>query len=248
MKDRFEISEWELAVKDRMISFVGYSLLIIKPVAIGGLLDYCSAEGIARIPLTEGGTTLVASIGKASAVSRNGAWRNQRLSLDWMMKLCAFLDHGAGVAVPCTRTNGQVITHINADMDAKNIETWLIGSILGGESSVKPLLEMMRTQEPYRLVRFLLSEHGGAKSIAALGERYGLSKSHFNRLCRQVLGNGVKRELRLWRAVEAMLDVFDRRSALTAIAYEHGYSSTSHFSREIKQLFGVSPRRFPCLP
>jgi AraC-like DNA-binding protein len=248
MKDRFGASEWEFAVQDKSISFVGYSLLLIKPLSASGLLDYSSTEGIARIPLTEGTTTLVATIGKAGVVSRNGAWRNQRLSLDWMMKLCAFLDHGAGVAVPCTRTNGQVIFHIDVDMDAKNIEAWLIGSILGGEPAVKPLLDMMRAQEPYRLVRFLLSEHGEAKSIAALGERYGLSKSHFNRLCRQVLGNGVKRELRLWRGVEAMLDVFDRRSALTAVAYEHGYSSASHFSREIKQLFGVSPRRFPCLP
>jgi AraC-like DNA-binding protein len=77
-----------------------------------------------------------------------------------------------------------------------------------------------------------------------LGERYGLSKSHFNRLCREVLGNGVKHELRLWRATEAMLEVFDRREALTAIAYDHGFSSPSHFSREVKELFGVSPRRF----
>ncbi|KVN98512.1 hypothetical protein WJ69_34205 [Burkholderia ubonensis] len=167
-----------------------------------------------------------------------------RLSLDSMMKLCAFLDQGAGVDAQAQTSKDLVAVRLPEGITSKNLEPWLIGAVLSGDPRVQPLLQVMRGFEPYRLVRFLLSEHGQVKSVAALGERYGLSKSHFNRLCRQVLGNGVKHELRLWRATEAMLQVFERQEAMTVIAYEHGFSSSSHFSREIKQLFGVSPRRF----
>ncbi|ONC26353.1 hypothetical protein AQ914_04540 [Burkholderia pseudomallei] len=110
------------------------------------------------------------------------------------------------------------------------------------DRSVQRLLDFMRTQEAWHLVRFLLDEHGGAKTVAALGERYGLSKAHFNRLCREVLGNGLKRELRQWRAVCAVLEMLERRDGMASVAFEHGFSSSSHFSREIKELLGVSPR------
>jgi AraC-like DNA-binding protein len=43
---------------------------------------------------------------------------------------------------------------------------------------------------------------------------------------------------------KAVLDVLERRDGMTTIAYENGFSSPSHFAFEVKQLLGISPRRF----
>ena len=56
------------------------------------------------------------------------------------------------------------------------------------------------------------------------------------------MGAAAKSELRDWRMARSLLDVVERQGTLTEVALKHGYSSSSHFSNEIRQLFGVSPR------
>lgn len=242
MSKRFRTFQWEIVAINKLVAIAGPSLIIAKPVSESTLLSCASQEH--AVFLEQGVATLIANVEKSRMMSRDGPWRYQRVSIDSAMKLCAFLDQSTGVDFSGGSASQSAIVRIEDDIGAKNIERWLISAVLERDPSVELLLALIRTLEPYRLVRFLLREHAQAKTVATLGERYGLSKSHFNRLCRQVLGNGVKHELRLWRAAEAMLDVFDRREAMTTIAYGHGFSSPSHFSREIKQLFGISPRRF----
>jgi AraC-like DNA-binding protein len=71
-----------------------------------------------------------------------------------------------------------------------------------------------------------------------------VSESHFRRLCRRALGRGLKRELRQWRAANAVLDVVESRDSMTDVAISNGFASSSHFSREIRDLFGISPCQF----
>lgn len=242
MRSRFRKFDWNVVARSRPKLLSGLTLFLVKPVSPDACLDCTAENGVQRVSLEHGATELVANSGNLGIVSCNGAWRYQHVSLASFMKLCAFIDHGAGVPLSHSRERDFVTVHIDRDIGSKDIEAWLIDAVLRGAQAVQPLLEWVRTQEPYHLVRYLLAEHTSTKTICELGERYGLSKSHFNRLCRQVLGNGVKRELRKWRAVEAVLEVFEHRDGMAAIAFEHGFSSASHFSREIKQLFGVSPR------
>ncbi|MGL6148964.1 MAG: helix-turn-helix domain-containing protein, partial [Plesiomonas sp.] len=66
--------------------------------------------------------------------------------------------------------------------------------------------------------------------------------SHFRRLCRHALGSAAKAELRDWRMARSLLDVVEGQENLTQVAIKHGYASSSHFSNEIRELLGVSPR------
>ncbi|MPV71663.1 helix-turn-helix domain-containing protein [Burkholderia sp. BE17] len=125
-----------------------------------------------------------------------------------------------------------------------SFEKWMLSRAVAGEPDTTGVLAFLREQESYRLVCFLLSEYPQLRSVAALAARYGVSESHFRRLGHQALGRSVKRELREWRAAWAVLDLIDGRDSLTKVAMNHGFASSSHFSREIKDLFGMPPRRF----
>lgn len=63
---------------------------------------------------------------------------------------------------------------------------------------------------------------------------YGVSYSHFRRLCSYALGGKVKTELCGWRVARAVLEIIEGNSDMTTIAHKYGYSSSSHFSAEVK--------------
>ncbi|HHJ1147121.1 TPA: helix-turn-helix domain-containing protein [Proteus mirabilis] len=81
-------------------------------------------------------------------------------------------------------------------------------------------------------------------NIAQIGERYGVSGTHFRRLCKRYLGNCGKSQLRSWRAASSILTTLSTDESLTQIAVDNGFSSASHFSNEIKTLFGITPTEF----
>ena len=104
------------------------------------------------------------------------------------------------------------------------------------------LASFLRRTEWYWLIRFLLNESVNNGKLHELGARYGLSYSHFRRLCRNALGNSAKSELRGWRIARALLDVVEEGQSLTQVAMRYGYASSSHLSNDIRDAFGVSPR------
>lgn len=73
-----------------------------------------------------------------------------------------------------------------------------------------------------------------------LGEDYGVSYTHFRRLCSRALGGKAKSELRNWRMAQSLLNSVEGHENITQLAVNHGYSSPSHFSSEIKR----ADRRF----
>jgi AraC-like DNA-binding protein len=126
--------------------------------------------------------------------------------------------------------------------DRRALEYWFIRQLIAGDPGFAEFKGFLRRLETYWLVKYLVSESAQQKSVGDLGDAYGLSYSHFRRVCKAALGNSVKSELQLWRAARSLLDVIAGRETMTEVAIRHGYASSSHFSTEIKKLFGMSPR------
>lgn len=161
-----------------------------------------------------------------------------------LARLLAFVDApGAPSLLPLAQTPRLALPlPLAAAAGGKALQYCLLASVLRRETTLQPLLSLLRQQESYSLVRFLDWRACATGSVAALGGEYGLSYSHFRRLCRQALGVGVKAAFKRWRAARALLRVVDGGISLTAAALDSGYSSSSQFSTEVRTLFGRSPR------
>lgn len=128
--------------------------------------------------------------------------------------------------------------------DADNPEYRIVCEILNENSVIKTFFNTLRHSEHYWLVKHLISAADCKNSnIRDISQRYGLSGTHFRRLCQRYIGNQSKYQLRHWRGVASVLDILVKEHSLTRIAADNGYCSASHFSNEIKILFGMSPRK-----
>ncbi|MEF9672999.1 AraC family transcriptional regulator [Pseudomonas sp. PCH446] len=47
--------------------------------------------------------------------------------------------------------------------------------------------------------------------------------------------------MRDWRTAKALLSMIGSECSLTDVALEFGYASSSHFSKEVRELLGVAP-------
>lgn len=86
-----------------------------------------------------------------------------------------------------------------------------------------------------------LSQPITAKTLA---ERFGMSDSHLSRLFRRETGSNIAKyikELRLEKARE-LLENTDLR--INEIRYKIGLRDDSHFVRDFKQKFGLSPTEY----
>ena len=221
------------------------------------LLSPRREESRLELAWEEGGESLALEAGwqglllldrvEVSAVS--GALAFQPLRLEPLSKLLAFVDEAktddvrdAEAAASEARCARLALDDLTAWQDRKRCEYWFLLQVLTPSPAFAALLALLRRSESYWLVRFLLAQSSRGDKLQELGERYGVSYSHFRRLCRHALGNAAKTELRDWRMARSLLDVAEGRENLTQVALKHGYASSSHFSNEIKGLIGVSPR------
>lgn len=167
------------------------------------------------------------------------------LRLEVLSKLLVFIDESRNfTAFDADTPHWTLLALQDVSMlqGRKSYEYWFLQQILDPSPAFSHLLSLLRRSESYWLVRFLLAQSTSSNTLQELGERYGVSYSHFRRLCRQALGCAAKSELRDWRMARSLLDVADGQEKLTDVAIKHGYASSSHFSNEIKELLGVSPR------
>lgn len=137
-----------------------------------------------------------------------------------------------GLAEPTFSANGK-----------KQLQRWYLGRAMRGDADYVSFACTLRSLESYRVVTFLHDEANSHLKLHELAARYGVSVSHFRRLCRQAMGATVKTELRAWRAARALLAITEGGTSLTDLALSLGYASSSHFSKEIKELVGVVPSR-----
>lgn len=139
---------------------------------------------------------------------------------------------------------GYLPSSLGLQPTTKDIEYWLLHQSLQARYGIERFSSVLRNNEWYTLVDFLFNEmhEDNNQRLQVLCSRYGLSVSHFRRLASNALGNSTKAELRDWRLVKALLELVDSQNNLTTIAMNHGYASLSHFSNEVKDALGVSPR------
>ncbi|MCK3838860.1 MULTISPECIES: helix-turn-helix domain-containing protein [Pseudomonas] len=165
------------------------------------------------------------------------------LSCASLVKLQFFIDQG--VEPDFQVSNSQPWAALS-DEGAKHqtlaeLESWYLAQCLQGGWEHREFAQHLRRSESYQLLGFLLERGAHSEKLRDLAGRYGVSVSHFRRLCRQALGGAAKSELRDWRAAKALLTMVEGTGSLTDVALEFGYASSSHFSKEVRELVGVAP-------
>lgn len=161
-----------------------------------------------------------------------------------LVKLQAFIDRNKAPSV-ITNTkshSGFAVYHYKGEPDHRLFESWLISQTIRQTPDMKKIISILRETEWYWVVNYLLSHASDDTSLSELGKRYGLSVSHFRRLAKMALGNTTKVELCNWRLVSAVFELIDAKHSITEIALKHGYASLSHFSNDVKNTFGFSPK------
>ncbi|MEW5290504.1 helix-turn-helix domain-containing protein [Erwinia papayae] len=119
-----------------------------------------------------------------------------------------------------------------------------------GVSCMNEFFSFVRGLENYWVAYFLLSQvmeeknENDACKLYNACKVYGVSESHFRKLCHNAFTCGPKKQLRLWRAAYSALQLIEKDNTIATVAGNNGYASSSHFSSEIKSLFGITPREF----
>lgn len=160
-----------------------------------------------------------------------------------LVKLQFFIDRGiAPQALPVHGEPWAALSEgCTRDQTVSDLESWYLTLALQGHAAYRAFAHQLRSGERYQLLGFLLEQGSGSEKLQDLARRYGVSVSHFRRLCHQALGGGAKSELRGWRTAQALLTMAEGASSLTDVAMEFGYASSSHFSKEVRELVGVAP-------
>lgn len=175
----------------------------------------------------------------------SGQAHHQELPLFALVKLQLFIDESRAHSLKYEQQqhwHGIALNDYPRIENCNDVERWLLTQNQTRSEEIAALATFLRRTEWYWLIRFLLKESLNSDKLHDLGARYGLSYSHFRRLCRNALGNSAKNELRGWRIARALLDVVEEGQSLTEVAMRHGYASSSHLSNDIRDAFGVSPR------
>ncbi len=188
----------------------------------------------------------IMAISPASIYIERGELHLQYLDFTHLAKLQVFIDkpQNKGNHNTTRRLFGYMPTAFGAHPTLRDIEYWLLNHTLQRTADIEPLCNVLRQSEWYALVDFLFDEHRNDSSqrLQTLCTRYGLSVSHFRRLSRRALGSTTKAALRDWRLGQALLELVEGENNLTTIAMNHGYASLSHFSNDVKDVLGMSPR------
>lgn len=168
----------------------------------------------------------------------------RRVRIDMLSKLIAFVDEASAQKVSsdgmhffdCIPCGSSILA------DRSRCEAWFLAAYVTKQPWINSLNNLLRRTECYGLVCYLLSKSLQQSSLYELGKAYGVSYSHFRRLCSHALGGKVKSELCSWRMARAVLEIIEGKSDMTSAAYKYGYSSSSHFSAEVKNRLGKTPR------
>lgn len=174
-----------------------------------------------------------------------GAATARPLAAAQWLKLQFFLDQAIDNGPPALHREPMVLLgEIGAGVwPPERAKAWYLQQAVLQSHPYRLFAGALRASESYSLIQFLSDSVTSGEKLRALAGRYGVSVSHFRRLCRSALGGTVKTGLREWRTARAMLAVIDGRCSLTEVALQSGYASSSHFSKEIKELLGVVPSR-----
>lgn len=94
---------------------------------------------------------------------------------------------------------------------------------------------------------FMRSHLDGSIHLDDICRNIGVSRTTLKRLFRQCLETGVMEHYQSLRLKEACRHLRTGRVNISQIAYELGYSSLPAFSRQFKQMLGITPREYTLL-
>lgn len=195
-------------------------------------------------------------------IAFRGDWMVEILSMSQASTLFSFLDYQAksrsvNAEPRIGETNTSLLMHternlaILVDDECKSLMGMLIFTLLKPQDRrLENLFSFVRNVESYWIAHFLLSQvmnedkESDSHKIGNASKIYGVSESYFRKLCHHAFTRGPKKQLRLWRAAHSALQLIEKDNSIAAIAGNNGYASSSHFSSEIKSLFGITPREF----
>ncbi len=181
-----------------------------------------------------------------------GEWNIELLPLSRIAKLFAFID-AAGIVQSGNEkyhlpdTEPQFIFPTESAKSDDKIETQIVNAVLCHDQSLNMLWAAIRAHESYWINSHLLSEMSEGNRVEDMRSQYGVSSSHFRRLCKQHLGINAKGQLRAWRVCIAVLQIIESNQSLSNIAANNGYASASHFAKDVKSFFGFTPSEFRSL-
>ena len=142
-----------------------------------------------------------------------------------------------------------LLRHVHAatrdDLAIHSLALELVGHGCRAGSPGGPVAPTPAVRDAIHAVQELLARRFAEPlTLAALAAHVGLSPWHLSRSFRAHTGVGVHRyrtRLRLLSALDRLRDV--RRPGFARIAFEVGFSSHSHLTREFRAYFGVPPAR-----
>lgn len=193
------------------------------------------------------GVRLVATPRTLTIESMDAIYAIESVPIARPAKLLAFFEWSQGdasIVGSAWKGPGVVRCEIRGSNAKRGVDRWLIERLVENDPQICEFKRFIRAQEAYRLVVFLLGAAQGKVSVGDLASRYGVSQAQFRRLCHEIWGCGLKRQLLRWRALSALHSVVCGDDSMTQVAYKHGYASSSHFSAEMKRHFGMCPGDF----
>lgn len=237
--------DYHLLSPGATIDVVNTELWLLNTNISDGRLTLQKKSEIEHFELLPGEYSFVAiSPGTACAVT--GGVYYKKIDFRSLAKLQAFIDLSRRSTQVYMPGISWAALPVDRDFDttSKALEYWFIRMSVESKNDFLRFSSVLKNTEWYQLVYFLLeiSNLDSNERLSDMSARYGVSVSHFRRLCRTALGNSTKVELRDWRLSRAIVELMGEKKNITEIAMKHGYSSLSHFSNEVKTEFGVSPR------
>jgi AraC family transcriptional regulator len=109
---------------------------------------------------------------------------------------------------------------------------------------VKPVTAADYRAKIDRVIKTLSEDLAAPRTVDELARIAHLSRFHFHRIYRAMVGESVIETARRLRLARAALLLGSTRTPVTEIAMETGYESVQTFSRAFRSLTGVSPRTF----
>ncbi|XTZ39294.1 helix-turn-helix domain-containing protein [Salmonella enterica] len=238
------------------------SLLLARPKNPNSVLTYINTSGEVAQVIESKGTPLMIASRDHMMVALADSWSVELFPLSQITTLISFLDYqmnlGTKVSSKVTgNDDGSLVLScdgciiLRLEQNSKKLMDILINGVLEPQKqSLQHIFSFVRNIESYWVAYFLLSQvfnedkESDNHKLYNACKVYGVSESYFRKLCHNAFTRGPKKQLRMWRAAHSALQLIEKDKSISTIAGNNGYSSSSHFSSEIKSLFGITPREF----
>jgi len=91
------------------------------------------------------------------------------------------------------------------------------------------------------VIRYLEKNYNSPLNLDSVAKRAALSPYHFHRVFKAVTGETLNEYLRRLRLQQAAQDLFYKKTSVTEVALEFGFSSSQSFSKAFRKYFDLSP-------